>query len=101
VPPLAVIAYPTLASKDLAWIQEVRAAHDELYFKLIDPHFTFVFPTETLDERELIAHVQDSAGSTARIDFTLRCAVVGRRLAADLARLPRPGGGVQRHRGAP
>jgi 2'-5' RNA ligase len=74
--PLVVIAYPALSQDDYARIQGVRAAHDELYFKLVDPHITLVFPTTALGERELVAHVRESTAGTRKIDFTLRCAVV-------------------------
>jgi 2'-5' RNA ligase len=73
---LVVVSYPVLRSEDYARIQEIRAAHDELYFKVVEPHITFVFPTAAVGEEELVSHVQGSAGRTPRIDFVLRCAVV-------------------------
>jgi 2'-5' RNA ligase len=75
-PPLVVIAYPTLSPADHARVQEIRAAHDERYFKLVDPHITLVFPTSALGERELISHVRDGAAGQTKIDFILRCAMV-------------------------
>jgi 2'-5' RNA ligase len=75
-PPLVVIAYPELSPRDYARIQEIRAGHDELYFKLVEPHITLVFPTEALDEKQLVSHVRAAASSTAAVDFVLRCATV-------------------------
>ena len=76
MPPLVVLAYPTLSPEDLAWIQSFRAQHDELYFKLVDPHFTFVFPQSSVGEADLLAHVRDKARAVPVITLTIRCAVV-------------------------
>jgi hypothetical protein len=73
---LVVVAYPSLSPEDHAWVQDIRAAHDELYFTLVEPHFTFVFPTEALDEADLWEHARVSVEGVRRIDFVLRCAVV-------------------------
>lgn len=72
---LLVLGYPTLAEDDLAWIQSLRAAHDERYFRLVDPHFTFVFPVAGMDERPFKAHVSERVGGFRRIDFALRSAL--------------------------
>src|SRR3990172_3333409 len=76
MPPLVVLAYPALTPEDHAWIQSFRAQHDELYFKLVDPHFTFVFPESSVGEAELIAHIREKTRGVPRIAFTVRCAVV-------------------------
>jgi len=54
---LAVVNYPTLSDDDFAWTQSVRREHDPLYVDVIDPHFTLVFPTDTVSEATLIDHV--------------------------------------------
>jgi hypothetical protein len=76
VAPLVAIAYPSLSPEDFAWIQGVRAAHDELYFGVIEPHITFVFPTKTLEADKLAAHVRAASAEVPSFDFVLRCAVV-------------------------
>jgi len=62
---LAVVVYPTLSSDDLAWIQSVRRRHDRLYFDLIRPHITLVFPTEEVGESTLRDHARLYAGCLA------------------------------------
>jgi 2'-5' RNA ligase len=73
---LVVIAYPNLSAEDFDRIQAVRADHDELYFKLVNPHITLVFPTEALPEAAFTEHVRSASAGVSRIPFTLRCAVV-------------------------
>jgi hypothetical protein len=41
---LAVANYPTVRPRSFDWIQAIRAEFDQLYFEVIDPHFSFVFP---------------------------------------------------------
>ena len=74
--PLVVVAYPSLRPEDAAWVRDFRARHDELYFKLVDAHFTFVFPTSSLDAADLTEHVRAKASGAGRIAFVLRCAAV-------------------------
>ncbi len=74
--PLAVIAYPDLSEEDLAWIQQFRSQHDHLYYGRVDPHFTFVFPTDVVAEAPLIDHVTEVAGQQHAFDFVLRRAAV-------------------------
>jgi hypothetical protein len=54
---LAVVSYPTLSEPDLQWIQEIRKKHDKLFYKVVDPHFTFVFPTGNIDRDSLTKYV--------------------------------------------
>lgn len=46
---LVVVGYPTVSREDFAWMQSIRAESDELYYRVIDPHFTFVLPVYDLD----------------------------------------------------
>jgi 2'-5' RNA ligase superfamily len=73
---LAVSSYPTISQKDFDWIQSVRDKHDELYYKVINPHFTFVFPVFDFDRRRFIEHVYERSREARRIPFVSRCAVV-------------------------
>lgn len=74
---LAVVNYPTLSNEDQAWIQTVREEHDKLYFHVIDPHFTLVFPTENIDQALLIEHVRKRVDSFEPFEVVFRCAIVG------------------------
>ncbi len=72
---LVVLSYPVIAEADLSWIQEVRAAHDPLYYEVAAPHFTFVFPV-VVDREALSSHVSERVRGTPEIRFVLRCALV-------------------------
>lgn len=74
---LAVVNYPTLSDDDFVWIQSVRREHDPLYFDVIGPHFTLVFPTDAVSEAILIDHVQRHARATAPFEVVFRCAILG------------------------
>ena len=74
--PLVVIAYPSLSPRDLDWIQDFRSKHDRLYFDILKPHFTFVFPQSGVAEAEFAAHVREKSAAFPKIEFTLRCAAV-------------------------
>ncbi len=75
--PLAVVNYPTLAGEDFNWIQSVRQKYDRLYFDVIAPHFSLVFPTEAVTEEELINHVRQCMAGVSAIEVALRCAILG------------------------
>ena len=73
---LVVLAYPQLEKKDYEWIQSFRAKHDERYFKVVEPHFTVVFPVPSVDEKTLIHHVEKAAKRFNQFYFVLRCAQI-------------------------
>ncbi len=74
---LAVVNYPTLSEKDLQWIQSVREKYDKLFYELVNPHFTLVFPTENISFESLSKHIQNVAGKFEPFEFVIRCATVG------------------------
>jgi hypothetical protein len=39
-----VLAYPEINENDYLLIQNYRKKNDELYYSVIEPHFTLVFP---------------------------------------------------------
>jgi len=55
----------------------MRSRHDELYFEVVDPHFTLVFPVFICEESVFIHHVKHIAQAIQPFDFVLRCAVLG------------------------
>jgi len=73
--PLLVLAYPKISNDDLQWIQSVRDDHDELYAKVVAPHFTLVFPVTT-ESGALVKHVEQVVARCPSFSFTLRCAVL-------------------------
>jgi hypothetical protein len=74
---LVVVNYPGFSEQDFEWIQSVRKQHDPLFFDVIDPHFTMVFPTSNIDEQTLIEHTRQHASTFPAFDVVFRCAVVG------------------------
>ncbi|HTQ16113.1 2'-5' RNA ligase family protein [Mycobacterium sp.] len=65
-----VLAYPTLNQTDFEWIQAIRSAEDRL-FEAVQPHFTFVFPSEKLSVEDLADHTELKMRGQQRIAFTL------------------------------
>lgn len=74
---LAVVNYLELNQEDLDWIQGIRRRHDELFFDVIAPHFPLVFPTDAIDQDELLQHVTESAVAFHPFEVVFRCAVLG------------------------
>ena len=73
---LLVLAYPQLEKKDYAWIQSFRSEHDERYYNLVEPHFTIVFPTLDISEKQFISHVEKTVKKFKEFYFVLRCAQI-------------------------
>ena len=73
---LLVLGYPTITEADRAWIQQVRERHDELYYRVVDPHFTLVFPVFGVDRAAFTVHVAERVRGRRPFRFVLRCAVV-------------------------
>ncbi len=73
---LVVVNYPAVSREDLDWMQSIRAKHDELYYGVADPHFTFVFPVFDLERERFLEHVRERARGVGRIPFACRCATV-------------------------
>ena len=73
---LLVIAYPRMAAADLAWIQAIRARHDERYFQLVAPHLTLVFAVGGMAQDVLVEHVRRQVAAVKPLSFVARCAIV-------------------------
>ena len=73
---LLVLSYPNISRADFEWIQAIRKKHDELYFNVVDPHFTLVFPVFDVDQETSVAHVKEQSKHIASFDFVIRCAVL-------------------------
>lgn len=71
-----VIAYPNLKEADIKLIQDYRKVHDELFYTVVSPHFTFVFPVFDFNESDFLDTVRDKIKGAHQIDFTLRCATI-------------------------
>ena len=73
---LLVLAYPQLEGKDFEWIQSIRAKHDARYYKLVEPHFTLVFPVIDVELKLFIKHTETAAKKFKEFYFVLRCAQI-------------------------
>lgn len=73
---LLLIAYPTIDRKDFNWIQSVRKNHDKRFYKVVDPHFTLVFPVENIKYEVFLEHVKKVVNKFGTFFFVLRCAQI-------------------------
>ena len=74
---LAVVNYPAIGKDDLDWIQSVRREHDHLFFSVVAPHFTIVFPTDGVAQSTLIEHVAERVSVFHSFEVVFRCAILG------------------------
>ena len=73
-----VIAYPNIKSSDFDLIQEFRKRNDELFYSVVEPHFTIVFPTFDLSKEEFCKTIFATTLDVDKIDFTIRCATINK-----------------------
>ena len=59
-----VLAYPELTSESFDRIQSYRKDNDELFFNVVNPHFTIVFPVCGTISRLTIARYEDDVVTT-------------------------------------
>jgi 2'-5' RNA ligase len=80
---LAVVAYPRLEHKDSQWIENYRQEND-VYYDLINAHYTLVFPVSEFEINEFIQEIKKQASGIARILFEVKCAIRNNDLTSDL-----------------
>lgn len=73
---LLVIAYPLIEENDFNAIQRYRMENDGLYFSVVIPHFTFVFPVLDILLDEFSMKVYEKLRDSSQIDFVIRCAIL-------------------------
>ena len=73
---LAVVGYPELTQTDFDRIQFIRARYDIANYKLIKPHFTFVFPCSGINRDEFLSHIRRITDSVNRFTFSIQRAIV-------------------------
>jgi 2'-5' RNA ligase len=73
---LLVIGYPDIRREDTGWIIGLRQRHPQLHHSTIDPHFTFIFPLDSVDEDQLAQHIRDQLAGFSPISFVLRCCML-------------------------
>jgi hypothetical protein len=73
-----VLAYPVLALVDFERIQNFRRDNDELFVKVVEPHFTIVFPVSNLSQEELVREVKDKTKNVTKFRFVIRCSTINK-----------------------
>jgi 2'-5' RNA ligase len=72
---LLVVAFTKIGDDDFNWIQEYRRKNDELYFSVIDPHFTLIFPVDA-PLQQFVEEIESCAADLHQIEFEITKAVV-------------------------
>lgn len=75
---LLVLAYPNWTSNHIEQIQDFRAHHDELFYEIVEPHFTVVFPVTDISQEAFIDEIKDKSAHLSKFDFVLRCATINK-----------------------
>lgn len=73
---LLVLAYPKISKKDFDFIQSYRKENDLRYFSLVKPHFTIVFSTNKLDEKDFIDEIELLSSDISQFAFELKVATI-------------------------
>jgi len=73
-----VLAYPELNRADFERIQSYRKINDELFYKVVEPHFTIVFPVFDISKKEFIDEIKEKSSAFTKFDFTIRCATINK-----------------------
>ena len=73
-----VLAYPDLSKNDFNLIQAYRKDKDELFFNMVEPHFTVVFPVSDMLRDNFINEVKEKSRNLAKIEFVIRCATISK-----------------------
>ncbi len=75
---LLVLAYPILAKSYYQLIQDFRKVNDELYYSVVEPHFTIVFPVLDKGEDIFIQEIIAKTSQEKSFDFVLRCTTINK-----------------------
>ncbi|WP_106793436.1 2'-5' RNA ligase family protein [Aquimarina sp. Aq78] len=73
-----VLAYPEIKKSDFDVIQNYRKENDKLFYNVVEPHFTIVFPVFDQTETDFIAEIKKQAATFNNFDFVLRCATINK-----------------------
>ena len=73
-----LLAYPQLLKEDAELIDSYRKVNDELFYNVVGPHFTLVFPVFDMPQDEFVNEIKSKAEGLTRFDFTIRCATINK-----------------------
>jgi 2'-5' RNA ligase len=68
---LLVLAFPRINEKDFSWIQAYRKKNDKLFYDIVNPHFTIVFPVSNISETVFVEEIHERAKEQTIIDFEI------------------------------
>ncbi|KCZ90967.1 2'-5' RNA ligase family protein [Hyphomonas jannaschiana] len=74
---LFTLAFPETSPGARAWMDGVRAEHDQDFARRVAPHFTLVFGDSSVPEEDYLQHVRTVASTAAPFPFACRRAVTG------------------------
>jgi 2'-5' RNA ligase len=81
---LLVLAYPEISQRDYERIQNFRKDND-VYYSVVDPHFTLVFPFEAdWSIATFVEEISKQSSGMQPFDFCIRCTVLNRDSFIDL-----------------
>ncbi len=73
-----VLAYPKIEQSDFDLIQEYRKKNDGLFYSVVEPHFTIIFPVFDQMESEFLTEIEGLSKNYSAFDFVLRCATINK-----------------------
>lgn len=73
---LLLLAYPEISPENRAWIDTFRREHDPLFYGIVEPHITLVFPTFGVSEEDFREEIHRLVQGVTPFDLTLRCAMM-------------------------
>ena len=66
-----VLAFPSLNDEYFNWIQSYRRENDSLLYKVVDPHFTVIFPLNEMAKNEFVDEIYRQSEGLRPIDFEI------------------------------
>lgn len=75
---LAVLSYPVMSITDEERIQEFRSNNDPLFFRVVGPHITFVFPLEDTETEQFLTDIQEKIRGWRAFEVEFRSALVNK-----------------------
>lgn len=73
---LLVLAYPDVNREDYNWIQDFREKYDERFYKIVEPHFTIVFPVYKIEGSIFRNHIKNLSKDIKTFEFSLSCSSI-------------------------
>jgi len=70
---ILAISYPEIKQRPFEWIQSIRARYDDIdNYKIVEPHFTLVFPVSEIDAEKFTDHIDLVTRSAEEISFVIK-----------------------------